>query len=84
MVEPQELYSMLQRRPFQPFRVHLKDGRMFEIQFPEINMVGTSYIIIGVPVPNDPDPIAERSIKIPLLLINRIEPLTPTPSTMTD
>ncbi len=79
-MRPEDLYDRLHKRPFEPFRISLTDGRVFDIRHPKINMVGVSYIIIGIPIPNDPDPIADHSIKIPLSLVRGVEPLTETPA----
>jgi len=79
-MRPEDLYRMLHQRPFQPFRLYLTDGRVFDIRYPKINLVGVSYMIIGVPVPNDPDPIADHSVKVPLSLVSRAEPLSETPA----
>jgi len=69
----QELRTLLRQRPFQPFRVYLKDERSFEIRSPEINLVTPSTLVIGIPVPNDPDPVADRFINIPIEVVSRIE-----------
>ena len=74
-MDPVELYDMLHKQPFEPFRIHLTDGRVFDIRYPKLNMVGVSWVIIGVPVPNDPDPVADQFIKVPLSLFERVEPL---------
>jgi hypothetical protein len=79
-MSPEGLYRRLHQRPFQPFRIYLMDGRVFDIRYPKINMVGVSYIIIGTPVPDDPDPIADHSIKVLLSLVSRVEPLSATPA----
>jgi hypothetical protein len=81
-MKPEELYRMLHKRPFEPFRIYLTDGRVFDIRFPEINLVGVSYLILGVPVPNDPDPVADQFIKVPLSLFDRVEPLSAAPATV--
>jgi hypothetical protein len=77
-MRPEELYDLLHKRPFVPFRVHLTDGRVFDVRYPRINIVGVAYIIIGIPIPNDPEPIADHSIKIPLSFIKGVEPLSET------
>ena len=74
-MDPVELYDMLHKQPFEPFRIHLTDGRVFDIRYPKLNMVGVSWVIIGVPVPNDPDPVADQFIKVPLSLFERVESL---------
>jgi hypothetical protein len=77
---PEELYHKLHKRPFEPFRISLTDGRVFDIRYPEINLVGVTYMIIGIPVPNDPDPVADKFIKVALALFDRIEPLSGEPA----
>ena len=81
-MKPQELYHMLHKRAFEPFRIHLTDGRVFDIRYPALNLVGVSYLIIGIPVPNDPDPVADQFIKVPLSLFDRVEPLSAAPATV--
>ena len=78
MVEREQLRELLKRRPFQPFRVHVKDGRVLEVRYPEINLLGQSYINIGIPVPDDPDPVFDYTVFVPLSWIDRLELLTVT------
>jgi len=82
MVQAEELYRLLHKRPFEPFRVYLTDGRVFDVRFPEINMIGTSWIRIGILGPGDTslDPIPDHSVKVPLPLISRLELLPSVPS----
>src|SRR5207237_10206317 len=75
----EDLYHLLHKQPFEPFRISLTDGRVFDIRFPKINIAGVSYIIIGIPIPNDADPIADHSIKVPLSLVKEVELLSETP-----
>ncbi len=72
-MKQEELRELLKRRPFQPFRVHLTDGRSYEIRYPEINLLGQTFIDIGIPVPNDPDPFCDHTVIVPLSLIRHIE-----------
>jgi len=76
-----EIRLLLRQRPFRPFRVHLADERSFDVRYPEINVVTQSTFVIGVPVPNDPDPVADRFISVPLAIVSRVEPLSETAST---
>ncbi len=71
-MKPEELYHMLHKRPFEPFRIHLTDGRVFDIRYPALNLVGVSYLIIGIPIPNDPDPVSDQFIKVPLSLFDSL------------
>jgi hypothetical protein len=70
----EDIREFLQRKPFQPFRLTLTDGRTYEIRHPELAMVGRSSVAIGVPAPNDPNPVYDRLVTISLLHIMQIEP----------
>jgi hypothetical protein len=74
-MEREKLYELLHRRPFQPFCLQLADGRTFEVRFPEINLLGQSYIKIGILEPNDTDLIPDHLEYVPLAQIIRAEPL---------
>jgi hypothetical protein len=73
-MRPEDIRGFLQRKPFQPFRLTLTDGRTYEIRHPELAMVGRSSVAIGVPAPNDPNPVYDRLVTISLLHIMQIEP----------
>ncbi|HEV3258248.1 MAG TPA: hypothetical protein VG013_15305 [Gemmataceae bacterium] len=75
MIQPEELLRRLRQRPFQPFRVHLTDGRAYEVRYPDMNIVGTTFVMIGIPEPDEPDPFADHMEMIDLPLIRQIEPL---------
>ncbi len=83
-MQAEEMYHLLHKRPFEPFRIHLSDGRVFDIRYPHMNMVGVTWIHIGVLAPGDTDsdPIPDHTVKVPLSLISKVEPLhsLPTPS----
>ena len=48
---PEELRDMVRRRPFQPFRVHLDDGRQYDVLYPEVTLVSQTTMLIGFPDP---------------------------------
>jgi hypothetical protein len=72
----EELRRRLRERPFRPFRLHLVDGRVLDIRFPDLNLVGRSYIMVGIPEPNNPDPIGEYSVLVLLNEIRQLEELS--------
>ncbi len=50
------------REPFQPFRVFLKDGRSYVIPHRNLALAAETRLIIGIPAPDDPNPIyADRT-----------------------
>ena len=72
MVRWEEIRELLRKRPFEPFRVDLTDGRSFTIEYPLINAVIETSMTIGIPTPNDSDPLAERCIYVDLDRIERV------------
>jgi hypothetical protein len=75
MVHPEELLTRLRQRPFNPFSVHLGDGRTFEVRYPDMHIVGTTFFMLGIPEADQRDPFAERFEMIDLSLIRGIEPI---------
>jgi hypothetical protein len=74
-MRPEDIREFLQRRPFQPFRMTLTDGRTYEVRHPELAMTGRSAVAIGLPAPNDAEPVYDRLVTVSLLHIMQIEPL---------
>jgi hypothetical protein len=75
VIDAMDLYRTLHRKPFQPFRVHLTDGRIYDIRYERNNVVGTTFFAIGIPSLEDPEFIAERTVRVPLEMIDRVENL---------
>lgn len=70
----EELTQLLRRQPFVPLRLHMTDGRIYEIRHPELVLVLKSRVDIGV----SPDPntgVLERVEYCSLLHVVRIEEL---------
>lgn len=67
------LDRLWRQRPFYPFRLHLSDGRVFDVRNPELNMVLPTHMVVGTPEPDVPDPFAERLDYVRYELIDRIE-----------
>jgi hypothetical protein len=55
-MKAEDLYHILHRQPFQPFRVRLKDGRSYDVCHERLAIVGVTFLQIGVPLPDQPDP----------------------------
>lgn len=45
---PEAIRTALHQEPFVPFRIHLTDGRAFEIRHPEMMVVAARTAAIGV------------------------------------
>jgi hypothetical protein len=74
-----KLQTLLRQQPFQPFCVYLTDGRSFPIRYPRMNLLGPTFIKIGVFDPNETDPICDYTEFVPLGLIDRLELLANSP-----
>jgi hypothetical protein len=74
-MERDTLREWLKRRPFQPFRVHLTDGRTFDIRHPRMNLLAQTFIKIGIPAPEGPSDLADYTEYVPLMQITQLEPL---------
>jgi hypothetical protein len=73
MIQAEEILQLLRKRPFQPFRVVLKDGKHYDILFHENNLVFRSCIDIGIPVAGMEDPVADHFETVMLDQIDRLE-----------
>jgi hypothetical protein len=81
-MRPEEVKSWLKREPFIPFRMVLSNGRTFEVQHPEMVMLGRTWVVVGDLVLVDDFPLPENYVTIALVHINLIEPLrSPSPPT---
>ena len=74
-MRPEDLREFVQKRPFQPFRITLTDGRTYEVHHPELAMVGRSAVAVGLMRPNEPELVYDRLITISLLHIMEVESL---------
>jgi hypothetical protein len=74
----QDLQRRVRLRPFQPFRIVLTDGTMYDIRHPEMIFVGKRTSIVGFS--SDPaDTAFERAVDIDMFHVIRAEPIeTPT------
>ena len=68
------LYEWLKLRPFQPFRVHVADGRILDITRPRTNLLAQTFIKIGIADPEDSGPLScDHTEYVPLAQITRLE-----------
>lgn len=72
---PQELWDILHRQPFQPFRVHLRDGRTYDIRFKELAIVMMNAFDIGIPVPGETEPLCDYVVSVLPEDVVQVEPL---------
>jgi hypothetical protein len=74
MVQPEELLQRLRQRPFRPFLIHLSDGHVFEVRYPDMHIVGTTFLMLGIPETDQADPFVDHFEMIDLTQIRGIEP----------
>ena len=75
----EEFAALLKSRPFIPIRIHMTDGKTFDIYHPDCVLVLRSRIVIGL----GPDPnsgVLERIEHCSLLHVVRVEELQPSTS----
>jgi len=53
----------------------LSDGRTYEVHHPELAMIGRSTVAIGLPRPDDPEPVYDRLVTVSLLHVMQAEPV---------
>jgi hypothetical protein len=75
-MRPEEFKQLMNRRPFVPIRIHMTDGRVFDIHHPDNVFVLRSRIDIGVGP--DAHGILDRVEYCSLLHVVRVEDLNPT------
>lgn len=75
---PEELRDTLKQQPFEPFRIVLTDGQGYDIRHPDLLLVGKRSAIVGL-AGDGGAPFYDRTVKVDLLHISRIEPLAATP-----
>ena len=72
-MRPEDILEILRARPFEPFRVYLTDGAVYEIRHPDMAIVQRSKVTVAVPGPEGPEDPAERTVNCALIHITRTE-----------
>jgi len=72
-MDPDELFRVLKRRPFEPVRIHLSDGSSYDVTHPDQVMVGRRSLHIGVR-PDGEKPFQHIEI-VSNIHITRVRPL---------
>ncbi len=73
MKRSEELKHLLRQRPFQPFRLHLDNGKVLDVVCPEITLIGENMGIIGITDPKNPDPWSDDFEIVLMYQIVRVE-----------
>lgn len=68
-----EMRALLDRRPFEPIRLHISSGQTVDIKHPEMALVTRSLVVAGVT--ESDERVADYAVHYNLLHIVKIEPL---------
>jgi hypothetical protein len=74
MLTPRAMVEFVSAEPFQPFRLHMASGRVFDIVHPEFIKVGRSSVTVYMP-PDGAPGAADRWQEVSLMLLESVEPL---------
>jgi hypothetical protein len=77
-VEYDEMRRWLKQTPFQPFRVFVRDGRIYNVIHPRMTLLARTYINIGIPALDLRPPLCDHTEHVRLADIDRVEPLPET------
>jgi len=69
----QDLRNALHQEPFEPFRMILTDGTVYEVRHPELVWVGRRVCLVGSAA--EDAPVFDRFDTVALIHIVRLEPL---------
>jgi len=70
-----DLTSLLDARPFVPFRLVLSDGGMVEVRTPEVVGVGRRFALVGLLDPDATDTLFDRWTTVWYMHVTRAEQL---------
>lgn len=73
-MKPDELIEIMEERPFMPLRLHMSNGRTHDVRHPEMAIVGSGVVALGVEQADSPYP---RIRMISLTHINEVETIDP-------
>jgi hypothetical protein len=74
-----DFLELLQRQPFEPFRIKLLNGSKSEVRHPEMVLLKLSVVWLHFPAQEYPIPAAARQIVVVLQNIAEIEFIVPPP-----
>jgi hypothetical protein len=77
-MSPEELRETLKHQPFEPFRLVMTDGIGYDIVHPDLLWVGKRSAMVGL-TGQPGQTFYERAVKVDLLHVIRLEPLTVPP-----
>ena len=77
MFTANNLLSLLNARPFAPFRFHLSDGGTVVVPSREMVLPGRTFAVVGIPDPRRSETLADLWTTVWFMHVTRVEMLTP-------
>jgi hypothetical protein len=74
MSSANDIKMRIQSQPFVPLRVVTTTGQNYDIFHPDLAIVGTRFLMIGLPSAQDPT-VAEQVTRVALLHVTKIQDL---------
>jgi len=74
-MRPEDLLQHLRRQPFQPFRIHMTGGEVYDIRHPDQAIVMRSRVVVGAGAKNG---VPDHLEHLALVHIVRVEEQPPT------
>ena len=75
----QEIWTALHAWPFEPFRLLMSDGRTYEVRHPEMVLLATHSLHLGIPASEHEQLVAERLDVLALAHVTCLQPLDGAP-----
>lgn len=72
---PGEMLAAVQKRPFQPFRLHLSNGSSYDVRHPEMVIVGQRTSVLGYPRDDATELISTKLVYVDMLHVTHLEEL---------
>ncbi|MEX0728116.1 MAG: hypothetical protein WD065_17730 [Planctomycetaceae bacterium] len=77
MINAFTIIDFFAAEPFRPFRIHMANGRHFDIRHPEMIKVGRSSITVHIYPDGEENPV-DRWQEVSLMLLESVEPMEAT------
>jgi hypothetical protein len=74
MITAQDIRARTTKAPFEPFRIITSAGQEYDIFHPDLVLIGTRWVVVGIPSNKNPH-FAEQMSQISLLHITALENL---------
>jgi hypothetical protein len=74
MFRAEDIQARLRERPFKPFRIIASEGLRYDINHPDLILVGRHDVMVGFPDPASPT-IYDRVIRVALVHVVGLEEL---------